>query len=41
MNENTQKKIIALCGSQSELARRLGKKFANGISVVPLSGGQH
>lgn len=25
MNENIQKKIISLCGSQSELARRLGK----------------
>lgn len=25
MNHNIQKKIISLCGSQSELARRLGK----------------
>jgi DNA-binding transcriptional regulator YdaS (Cro superfamily) len=25
MKEHTQKKVIALCGSQSELARRLGK----------------
>lgn len=25
MNEQTQKRILLLCGSQSELARRLGK----------------
>ncbi|MDT1899207.1 helix-turn-helix domain-containing protein, partial [Acinetobacter baumannii] len=25
MQETVQKKIISLCGSQSELARRLGK----------------
>ena len=25
MKEQTQKKILTLCGSQSELARRLGK----------------
>ncbi|EBX8531856.1 Cro/Cl family transcriptional regulator, partial [Salmonella enterica subsp. enterica serovar Agona] len=25
MKEQTQQKIISLCGSQSELARRLGK----------------
>ncbi|HIG8794804.1 TPA: transcriptional regulator [Raoultella terrigena] len=39
MNENIQQKIIAACGSQSELARRLGKNsqtvsawFRNGVA---------
>ncbi|MCA6998182.1 transcriptional regulator [Dickeya solani] len=39
MNEETQNKIISVCGSQSELARRLGKNsqtvsawFRNGVA---------
>jgi len=39
MNELIQKKIIAVCGSQSELARRVGKNsqtvsawFRNGVA---------